>query len=119
MSQILPPRTVAAMLDRARDGIHFCAGVDVPLLVTSHESLRAILGRLLASLLPDEHADARLGGDLAQTVAAAEAEARRLAGAASAQKEELATWARDLVRPAATPAEPTGDGATTALALAE
>jgi hypothetical protein len=115
MSQILPPRTVAAMLDRARDGIHFCAVVDVPVLVNSHEALRAILGRLLATLLPDDAPDARLG-DLDQTVAAAEAEARRLAGA---QKEELATWARDLVRPAAAPPEPTGDGLTPALALAK
>jgi hypothetical protein len=119
MNQILPPRTVAAMLDRARDGIHFCAVVDVPVLVNSHEALRAILGRLLATLLPDQAPDARLGGDLGQTIAAAEAEARRLAGAADGQNDKLTAWARDLVRPSAVPGEPAGDGLTPALALAK
>src|SRR5262245_16187458 len=119
MSQILPPRTVAAMLDRARDGIHFCAGVDVPLLISSHEALRAILGRLLGTLLPDAHSSAPLGEDIAQTVAAAAVEARRLAGASGGPKQDLPTWARDVVRPAATLAIPAGEGAKTILALAE
>ncbi|HKB05299.1 MAG TPA: hypothetical protein VKD90_23955 [Gemmataceae bacterium] len=99
MNQILPSRTVAAMLDRARDGVHFCPVVDVPVLADSHEALRARLRGLIVALFRDTDAlDTRFGGDFDRAAAAAEAEARRLTARID---DESTQWSDALVLPAA------------------
>jgi hypothetical protein len=95
MNQILPSRTVAAMLDRARDGVHFCPVVDVPVLAQSHEALRARLRGLIAAIFGGmDVLDARFGGDFDRAATAAEAEARRLAAQID---DESTPWSQALV----------------------